>query len=188
MVSARQVDCVWNVIAHAQKPDFVFRRNGRAHLNRRGCQFSRLMAAELCALAVVMLDTTCSEVAWRVLATHSIRQFPLHFPPVRHRVPTHFNWTLWELSEYMDSCYSATCQIKIGVWCAVSATSISGSITSDACYNIECKLLILVPKTMEKIRDALSAVWPAELGRAKTDCLLNVARVCELKEPFPYGV
>jgi hypothetical protein len=30
--------------------------------------------------AVVMLDTTCSEVVWRLLATHSIRQFPLHFP------------------------------------------------------------------------------------------------------------
>jgi len=27
-----------------------------------------------------MLDTTCSEVVWRVLATHSIRQFPIHFP------------------------------------------------------------------------------------------------------------
>ena len=28
----------------------------------------------------LMLDTPCSEVVWRVLATHSIRQFPLHFP------------------------------------------------------------------------------------------------------------
>jgi len=64
---------------HAQKPDFVFRRNGRVHLNRRGRQFSRLLAAEVCASAVVMLDTPCSEVVWRVLATHSIRQFPLHF-------------------------------------------------------------------------------------------------------------
>jgi len=75
-----QLDCVWNVMAHAQKPDFVFRRNGRAHLNRRGRQFSRLLAAEVCASAVVMLDTPCSEVVWRVLTTHSIRQFPLHFP------------------------------------------------------------------------------------------------------------
>ena len=74
------VDCVWNVMAHAQKPDFVFRRNGRVHLNRRGRLFSRLLAAEVCASAVVMLDTPCSEVVWRVLATHSIRQFPLHFP------------------------------------------------------------------------------------------------------------
>jgi hypothetical protein len=64
---------------HAQKPDFIFRRNGRIHLNRRGRQFSRLLAAEVCASAVVMLDTPCSEVAWKVLATHSIRQFPLHF-------------------------------------------------------------------------------------------------------------
>jgi hypothetical protein len=62
-----------------QKPDFVFRRNGRVHLNRRGRQFSRLLAAEVCTSAVVMLDTSCSEVAWRVLVTHSIHQFPLHF-------------------------------------------------------------------------------------------------------------
>jgi len=67
-------------MAHAQKPDFVFRRNGRVHLNRRRRQFSRLLAAEVCASAVVVLDTPCSEVVWRVLATHSIRQFPLLFP------------------------------------------------------------------------------------------------------------
>ena len=67
-------------MAHAQKPDLVFRRNGRVHLNRRGCQFSRLLAAEMCASAVVMLDTPCPVVVSRVLATHSIRQFPLHFP------------------------------------------------------------------------------------------------------------
>ena len=75
-----KVDCVWNVMAHAQKPDFVFRRKGRVHLNRRGCQFSWLLAAEMCASAVVMLDTPCSEVVWSALDTHSIRQFPLHFP------------------------------------------------------------------------------------------------------------
>jgi len=45
-----------------------------------GRQFSRLLAAEVCESAVVMLDTPCSEVVWRVLATHSIRQFPLQFP------------------------------------------------------------------------------------------------------------
>jgi len=31
-------------------------------LNRRGRQFSLLLAAEVCASAVVMLDTPCSEV------------------------------------------------------------------------------------------------------------------------------
>ena len=79
-VSEQRVDCVWNVMAQAQKPDFVFRRNERVHLNRQGRQLSRLLAAEVCAPAVVMLDTPRSEVVWRVLATHSIRQFPFHFP------------------------------------------------------------------------------------------------------------
>ena len=86
---------------HAQKPDFVFRGNGRVHLNRRGRQFSRLLAAEVCASAVVMLDTPCSEVVWRVLATHSIRQFPLHFLSLRHRVSSHFNWSLKHVKYYL---------------------------------------------------------------------------------------
>jgi hypothetical protein len=56
-------------MAHAQKPDFVFRRNGRVHLNWQRCQFSRLLAAEVCVSAVVMLDTPSSEVVWRVLTS-----------------------------------------------------------------------------------------------------------------------
>jgi len=74
------VDYVWNVMAHEQKPNFVFKRKGQVHFNRRGRQFSRLLATEVCTSAVVMLDTPCSEVVWRVLAIHSIRQFLLHFP------------------------------------------------------------------------------------------------------------
>jgi hypothetical protein len=31
------VDCVWNVMARAQKPHFVFRQNGQVHLNQRSC-------------------------------------------------------------------------------------------------------------------------------------------------------
>jgi len=72
------VEASWNVMAHVQKPDFVFRRNGQVHLNRWGRQFSQLLAVEVGA--VVTLDTPSSEVVWRVLATHSICQFPLHFP------------------------------------------------------------------------------------------------------------
>ena len=73
-------DCIWNVMAHAQEPDFVFRRNGRVHWNWWVFQFDRLLAAEVRASAVVMLDTPCSEVVWRVLAIHSILQFPLQLP------------------------------------------------------------------------------------------------------------
>jgi hypothetical protein len=82
-------------MTHSQKPDFVFRRNGRVHINRQGCQFTRLLAAEMCASAVVMLDTPSSEVVcegyW--LPT-SFASFPFTSPPIRHRVPSRFNWIL----------------------------------------------------------------------------------------------
>jgi hypothetical protein len=81
-------------MAHAQKPDFVLRRNGRIHLNRRGRQFIRLLAAEVRASAAVMLDTPRSELS-------ESTGYPLHSPvspslplPVRHRVPSHFKRSL----------------------------------------------------------------------------------------------
>ena len=84
------VHCVWNVMAHAKKPDIVFRRNGRVHLNRRGRQFSWLLAAELSASAVVMLDTPRSEAVCNVLATHSHSpvspSLPLQCVTVCHQV------------------------------------------------------------------------------------------------------
>ena len=90
------LECVWNAMAHAKKPDFVFRLKGLVHLNRQGRQFSRLLEAEVCASALVMLDTPRSEVVW-VLATHSIRQFLLHFPshasPCGIRFQTHSTMT-----------------------------------------------------------------------------------------------
>jgi hypothetical protein len=96
ITSSSLVECVWNVVAHAQKPDFVFRRNRRVHLNQQGHQFSRLLAAEVCASAVVMLDTPCSEV---VKGTG----YPLHLPvspslplpcvTVCHHVSTDCNYT-----------------------------------------------------------------------------------------------
>ena len=44
-----------------------------------GRQFIPLLAAVVCVSVVVMLDTPCSEVVWRVLVIHSIRQFPRRF-------------------------------------------------------------------------------------------------------------
>ena len=103
-------------MAHAQKPDFVFRRNGRVHLNRRGCQFSQLLAAEVCASAVVLLDITCSEVVWRVLATHSIRQFLLHFPfrappcaTVGNHISTGLYYIFWV---YICSHFYPACRVQ----------------------------------------------------------------------------
>ena len=87
-------------MAHTQKPDFIFRRNGQAHLNRQGRQFSQLLAAEVCASAVVMLDTPCSEIVYW-LPTPFARS-PFTYPPVRHRVPSRFNWTLLTMLQFSD--------------------------------------------------------------------------------------
>ena len=77
-------------MAHAQKPHFVFRLNGRVHLNRRGSQFSRLLAAEVCASALVTLDTVRPEVVWEYWLPTPFASFPFTSPPVRHRVPSGF--------------------------------------------------------------------------------------------------
>ena len=97
-VSKYYVDCVWNMMAHAQKPDFVFRRNGRVHLNRQGHQFSRL----------VMLDTPSSEVVWRVLATHSVRKFPLHFPSLASRCAITFQLDSTYVKRKMNDYWQVT--------------------------------------------------------------------------------
>jgi hypothetical protein len=84
------VECIWNVMVHVQKPDFVFRRNRWVHLNQRWHQFSWLLAAEVCASVVVMLDTPCSKV---VKGTG----YPLHSllsPSLPLPVLSGFNWTL----------------------------------------------------------------------------------------------
>ena len=66
-------------MAHAQKPDFVFRRNGRVHLNRRGRQFRRLVSR-----GVRNSGSNAGYTMFRgtVKGTgYPVRQFPLHFPP-----------------------------------------------------------------------------------------------------------
>ena len=73
-------------MAHAQKPDLVFPRNGRVHLNRWGRQFSRLLTVEVCASAWVMLDTPRSEMAWEYWLPTPFASFPFTSPPLRHRV------------------------------------------------------------------------------------------------------
>jgi len=82
LTPSRQIlEASWNVEGHAQKPDFRLLAKRTSPFKSAGdVKFSRLLAAEVCASAVVMLDTPCSGVVWGVLATHSIRQFPLLFP------------------------------------------------------------------------------------------------------------
>ena len=52
-----------------------------------GRQFSRLLAAEVCSSALVMLDIPRSEVAWEYWLPTPFASFPFTSPPMRHRVP-----------------------------------------------------------------------------------------------------
>ena len=85
---ATLVECKLNVMAHAQKPDLVFQRNGRVHLYRRGCQFSRLLAAEVGASAVVMLDRPRSDTVEGCWLPTPFASFLFTSPPVHRRVPS----------------------------------------------------------------------------------------------------
>jgi len=98
-------------MAHAQKPDLVFQRKGRVHLNWRrgeggGDQFSRLLAAEVCASAVVMLDTPCSEVECKTtrypLHSHVSPSLPLSCVTVCHQVSTELyqEWLFYKHLSY----------------------------------------------------------------------------------------
>ena len=79
-LAVQWVEHVWNVMAHAQKPDLVFQTNGRVHLNRRGSQFSRLLAVEECGSAGRPWIDYVPRYSARVAATLSNSLFPLHFP------------------------------------------------------------------------------------------------------------
>ena len=104
-------------MAHAQKPDSVFRRNGRVHLNRRGRQFSRLLGAEVCASALVMLDTPRAEVVWDYWLPTPFASFPFTSPPLRHRVPSGFKRTLLLLIICAERFFSfdLECENSLGV-------------------------------------------------------------------------
>ena len=54
-----------------------------------GSQFSRLLAAEMCTSALVMLDTPRPEAVWEYWLPTSFASFSFTSPPVHHRVPPH---------------------------------------------------------------------------------------------------
>jgi hypothetical protein len=143
------VNCVWNVTAHAQKPDFVFRRNGRVHLNRLGRLFSRLLSAEVCASAVVILETLCSKVVWRVLATHSIRKFPLHFPLPCVTVCHHVSIGLYISTKLQGvTCQYTVLFINTDVTFEITSTHRVGPVLSTRAFSMACSVL-LKPKRIK---------------------------------------
>ena len=89
------LEASWNVMAHAQKPDFVFRRNGLVHLNLRGASVQSTTGSR----GVRISGSNAGYTMFRGSVKGT--GYPLHSPvspftspPVRHRVPSHFNRSL----------------------------------------------------------------------------------------------
>jgi len=82
---SNKVEHVWNVMAHAQKPDLVFQRNGRVNLNWRGVSSVDYWQPR-CA------HTPCSEVGCKTtgyqLHSHVFPSRPLSCVTVCHQVST----------------------------------------------------------------------------------------------------
>jgi len=66
-------------MAHAQKPDLVFRRNGRVHSNRREASLQSNTGSRGVRISGNNAGYTTFRGSVRVLATRSIRQFLLRF-------------------------------------------------------------------------------------------------------------
>jgi hypothetical protein len=84
-------------MAHTTKPDFIFRRNGRVHVTRRGDSsvdywqprcVDQLVAFVLCWRGYAL--QSCE--TWWILTPFSC--CPFIAPPTHHRVPCHLNRTL----------------------------------------------------------------------------------------------
>ena len=78
-------------MAHAQKPVFVFRLNGTSPFKSAEEPVQSTADSRGLRISGSNAGYTIFGGIWRVLTTHSIRQFPLHFPipcvTVCHHIP-----------------------------------------------------------------------------------------------------
>jgi len=133
-------------MAHAQKPDLVFQWKGQVHLNWQGGQFNRLLAAEVCSSAVVMvvmLDTPCFEVECKTtgypLHSHVSPSLPLPCVTMCHQVSTElyhdasviirntFDWNLSRISilEFDADPHNCAPKVQIGFRMGLCTSSLN---------------------------------------------------------------
>ena len=90
-------------MAHAQKPDFVFRRSGRFHLNRQGTSVQSTTGSRGVRICGSNAGYTMFRGSVKGTVPTPFASFRFTTPPVRHRVPSRFNWALalvtfvWEI-------------------------------------------------------------------------------------------
>jgi len=92
------VQPIWNVMAHAQKPDLVFQRKGRVHLNWRGVSVQSTTGSRGVRISSSNGSNAGYTIFWGRVQDYWLPipfdSFPFTSPPVRHGVPSGVNWAL----------------------------------------------------------------------------------------------
>jgi hypothetical protein len=84
----------------------------------------------------------------RVLATHSIRQFALHSPPVRHRLPSGFNWTVGHrLTSCIKTAFVYNLKKRLSVFICFGYNAVKFRIKK----RILCSLKVCESTTLSKV-------------------------------------
>jgi hypothetical protein len=166
-------------MAHAQKPDFVFRRKGRVHLNRRGRQFNHLLSAEVCASAVVMLDKPRSEGVWEYWLPIPFASFPFTSPPVRHHVPSGFKRTLprTDISFMSPLQLWMVEQFQLELWNIIRP--FCANLIPENCQSSPSTMWLTLLNTQRERLQAAVSGW-TEL-HVVLECRLLVEHTCKLK-------
>jgi len=104
VVTNPEVEASWNVMAHAQKPDFVFRQNGRVHLKFAGVSVQSTTGS--LGVHISGGNAGYTMIEGSVKGTG----YPLHSPvspftsPPMRCVPSHFNWSLPQKAGNVRDC------------------------------------------------------------------------------------
>ena len=135
-------------MAHAQEPDFVFPWNGQVHLNRWGRQFSRILAAEVCASACAMLDRPWSGVVWEYWLPTPFASFPFTSPPVRHRMPPGSERALSRMLSTLASSFTQHMKHTTIHWKLNKTWNIKSSTVTHTSDKLEARKLTLDATTL----------------------------------------
>ena len=133
------LDCVQNVMTHAQKPDFVFRRNGRVNLNRQSTTGSRGVSISGSNAGYTMFRGSAKSTGYPLLSPVCPS---LHLPCVT--VCHHVSTGVYHKSSctLASSAFSILISIAVGIKYDVSNVSCSFITESLDFYSSE-PLLIL---------------------------------------------
>ena len=150
-------------MAHVHKPDFVFRRNGRVTLNRRVRQFSRLLAAEVCASAFI-----AGSNAGYTMFRGSVKGtgYPLH-SPVSSSLPL----------PYVTLCH----HISNGVYHLFFSRAAREPAHDDMCGPLPLKCWTPIMETLDYYR------MQSDLGFRISDIVLHASRPCWAVVPMDEG-